>query len=124
MELKGELRGPGYNVDSYVGAHSAVQASLVDNIALSFAAVAAEAATNRRPPLPPFRQKPMKFSDPTGMLSHGGAHMPLAVFVGGATSIRSPLAIERRSLMRPVHGHMGHGDWAGHAVHAGGQGWQ
>jgi len=87
MELKGELRGPGRNVDSYVGAQAAVRASLVDNFVFSFSAVAADAVTNRRPPLPPFRQKLMKLPDPTGMPGHGGAHMPLAVFVGSIDSV-------------------------------------
>ena len=87
MELKGELRGPGHNVDSYVGAQAAVQASLVDNVTFSFSAAAAGAVTNRRPPLPPFQQKPLKRSDPTGVLSRGGAHMPLAVFVGSIDSV-------------------------------------
>jgi hypothetical protein len=112
MELMGSLQGAGYGVKSYMLGLAGVEASLANDAAVAPVAVAA--GTVRRPPLPPFAQKPMSRFDPTGMLSRGGAaHMPLAVFVGGAASHRSAPAVDRRKSMRPDSGQWGRGNWAG-----------
>jgi hypothetical protein len=113
MELTGSLQGPGFELKSYLGGLAGVRASLADDAAAAVAgkgkapaAVAAGKGTVGRPALPPFSQKIMRRSDPTGILSRcGAAHMPLAVFVGGAASSRSEPAMDRRRSLRPNRGH-------------------
>jgi hypothetical protein len=114
MLLKGEFTGPGYKLSSYISGLSGVQASLADD-----AAVAADIAG--RQPLPPCSEKAMINSDPTGMLGRGGAaHVPLAVFVGGAASHRSAQSQNRRWSRRTRASSEGRGKWGGHGGRWGG----
>ena len=102
MQLEERLEGPGFKVESYMGDIQGVKDSLTHNATFTFSDRAAALPTNKRQPLPPCRQKLMKQSDPTGLLSRNGAqHMPLAVFVGTANSTRSQSAWLRRASKQP-----------------------
>ncbi len=78
-----------FHVGSYSGGLEAVRFSLRDD-----AAVAATAAADMRC-FSPGKDKFMIQSDPMGILRDSGAHVPLAVFVGGAPA-RSHTSIDRR----------------------------
>jgi hypothetical protein len=137
MELKEALSGPGYKLGSYVSGIHGVKESLVDKAAVAadsggqhrHAAVAADSGgqnTNAAAAadsggqrlIPPCNEKAMLRSDPTGLLSRGGAaHVPLAVYVGGGNPRRSSQSLSRRFAIRSGRGHNGQG-WRGGRGHS------